>query len=112
MRIELPSGNWVEIREALKAKDKFAVQNAVKFTMTDGKQQEFSAGIQNEMRAALLGQVITAWSFEGIPIPSTGLAPAAVVLGETLDIDDYNELEKQTDDLFEKVRLAGGRSPN
>lgn len=112
MRIELPSGNWIEVRDSLKAKDKFAVQDAVTFTLTDGKQQEVSAGIQNQMRNAFLGNVITAWSFDNIPIPATGLASADVVLGETLDIDDYNELEKQIEPLFEKVRLAGGRSPN
>lgn len=114
MRVELPSGAWVEIREKLMAADKMAVQEAVKFDLSmsgASDKQQISAGVATQMRMAFFAQVITAWSYEGIPIPSTGLAPAAIVIGQTMDLDDYNELEDQTDELFQKVRGSSNR-PN
>lgn len=113
MRVELPSGGWVELRDALKAKDKHAVQAAVKFTIADGGRQEVSAGVQNDMQDALLGLIITAWSFAescGWPIPA-GNPGGTAILGE-LDIDDYNALIDAVDPIYQKVRLGGGGSPN
>jgi hypothetical protein len=103
MRIELPSGNWVEVRENLKGKDKSAVQGVVRLFVTAGQdiqdKHELSGDLQYHMRDALLANVITEWSFDA-PIPSVEGGPEAV---EELDIDDYNELHAKTEHLFKKV---------
>jgi hypothetical protein len=113
MRVELPSGNWVDIRDKLMAADKLAVQDAVTFTMsTANDTQKISAGVTTQMRIAFFAQTITAWSFEGIPIPSTGLASPESVIGQTLDLDDYNALEDATQEMFDKIRNSGGKNPN
>jgi len=103
MRIELPSGNWVEVRENLKGKDKSAVQSVVRLFVTAGQEiqdkHELGGDLQFQMRDALLAGTITEWSFDQ-PIPAVEGGPEAV--GE-LDIDDYNELHAQTEHLFKKV---------
>ena len=103
MRVELPSGAWVEIRDKLMAADRFAVQDSIVLTLTGNDRQEIGAGIQNRMRNALLGQIITAWSFPGIPVPSQNSLAGLDIIGTTLDIDDYNALSEKVQDLLDKV---------
>jgi hypothetical protein len=104
-RIELPSGNWVEYRDNLMAKDKFAVQDAVILTITSNDVQEVTGAIQMRMRNALLRQVITGWSF-ALPIPSMN---GGADIGDTLSLDDYNVLEEAVDPLLQKVSFAPNR---
>jgi len=102
MRVELPSGHWVELRDALKGRDRTAVHAALRFIVKDGQQgQEVGADIGDRMHDALLVNVITAWSLEA-PIPATQGGVDAI--GD-LDIDDYNELHAQTADLMKKVNF-------
>jgi hypothetical protein len=107
VRIDLPSGNWVDIDDKLKAKHRFAVQEAVKFKIpgddSPDRRQEIAGGVQNTMRNALLTEIITAWSFEGIPIPRMNIAPGPDVIGEVMDLDDYNELADKIQFLLDKV---------
>lgn len=116
MRVELPSGNWVEVRDKLMAGDRFAVHDAVDFVITEGQQQRVSAGMLNQMRNALLTTVVTSWSFEGFMLPSQARElngetyDAGAFLGGILDLDDYNELAKAVEPLMQKVSLAA--SPN
>jgi hypothetical protein len=105
-RIDLPSGNWIEYRDALKAKDRFAVQNAIKLTMTSQGTQEYAGGTQNAMVVALLTRLITSWSFED-PVPSANGKDPEDVLGDVLDIDDYAALEEATEELMNKVVFTG-----
>lgn len=107
MRVDLPSGAWVEYRDKLKASDKFAVQDAVVLTFTDGRTQNMGLGIQNKMRNALLRQIITAWSF-GVPIPSTPQSNPDLI-GEVMDLDDYNKLEEAIQPLLDKINYAPNR---
>jgi hypothetical protein len=99
VQITLPSGNTVDIRDALTAKDKFRVQAAVRLSLdTATGLQESSGSILNDMRNALLQQIITAWSFPGVAIPS--------VNPNTLDemaLDDYNALAEGVEPLLDKV---------
>lgn len=108
-RIELPSGGWIEYRTDLKANDKFAVQDALIVEMTEGETRKLHGGTQNTLRNALLARIITAWSFEGIPVPSMNIAGVETI-GETLDIDDYNALAEDVNELLEKVAFTS--SPN
>lgn len=104
-RTDLPSGAWVEYRDKLMAGDKFAVQNAVVFTVDPSGEQKAPAGVENTMRNALLGQIITSWSYDGIPVPSMN-ASGADVIGSTMDIDDYNKLAEEVAPLLAKVSFS------
>lgn len=109
-RLELPSGAWIEYRSDLKAKDKFATQDAIEITVGENGLQNMRGGFANRLRNALLLQLITAWSFEGVPVPSVNLA-GADTLGDVLDIDDYNALTEAVAPLLMKV-AGTGDSPN
>lgn len=112
MRVELPSGGWVEVRDRLMSADRFAVHDAVDFVIAEGQQQRVSAGMLNQMRNALLTTTVTAWSFEGFMLPSQARElngdayDAAAFLGGILDLDDYNELARAVEPLMQKVSLA------
>ena len=108
VKVDLPSGGWVEVRDKLKAADKFAVQDAVVFTFESGGSQQISAGLQNKMRNALLSKIITGWSYE-LPIPSQNEKWATEDLGDIMDIDDYNALQQAVEPLFEKVSFSPNR---
>lgn len=102
-RVELPSGGWIEFRDQLKAVDRFAVQDAVMLEFrSEGNRA--SLGMVNDQRNALLGRIITAWSFDPVPIPSRNDFQAAdVILGELLDLDDYQALADAVQPLMEKI---------
>ena len=110
-RVELPSlregseteHNWVEYREQLKASDRFAVQDAV-FIDTKGDTNRMSLGIGNDVRNALLGRIITAWSYGGpTPVQMKDVAAADTVIGDAMDLDDYNALSEAVQPLVDKV---------
>jgi hypothetical protein len=105
-RIELPSGNWIEYREKLMAADKFAVQNSIILTISDEKGTDVTGGLQNNMRNALLTQIITSWSFD-VPIPSVN---AGGDIGMTLDLDDYNAIQAAVEPLMEKISFIPPRA--
>lgn len=109
MRVELSSGEWIEIREKLSAGDKFAVQGAIEMTTENGK-QTYSGGLANDMRNALLIRIITSWSYSGIPVPSQHIA-GVHILGEVLSIDDYNELMTAIEPLMDKISGTPTKDP-
>lgn len=104
MRVELPDGNWVEMRDAdeLRTGDKLAVKRAMKIPVrsSGGNQptgddvnsttMNMSGAFTDEMRVAMLGRIVTAWSYEGWPIPSLALSAEAAV--EQLPIPVYDAL--------------------
>jgi hypothetical protein len=99
MDIPLPSGATVTVRDKLTAKDKFAVQAAVRLSLdTATGLQESSGSILNDMRNALLKQIITAWTFDGVAIPSQN--PATL---DEMDLDDYNALAEGVEPMLDKV---------
>lgn len=111
MKVELPSGAWVELRERLMANDKFTVQSAVKIELdTATGFQHTAVGLVNDMRNALLTLLIESWSFApGVPIPKDNHAGGRVI-GEVLDLDDYNALSEAVEPMLMKV-VTGG-APN
>lgn len=101
-RVELPSGGWVEYRDQLKAVDRFAVQDAVMLEFR-AEGNRASLGMVNDQRNALLGRIIEKWSFQ-VPVPKDNSFQAAdVVLGELLDLDDYQALADAVQPLMEKI---------
>lgn len=117
-RIELPStredgsNNWIEYRDKLKAIDRFAVQEAVLIEVGSGGTQKYSVGaMANDMRNALLGRIITGWSFPE-PIPANNHFQAAdVVIGNTLDLEDYAVVEEAIQPILDLIegRKADGK---
>ena len=101
-RVELPSGGFVEYRDKLMSSDKFAVQDAVSLEFKDDVNRA-SLGLMNDQRNALLGRIITAWSFGQTPDQLKQLQAADVVIGNALDIDDYNALAEAVQPLLEKI---------
>jgi hypothetical protein len=99
MRVELPSGGWVELRTKLKARDLFAVRQAVQLDTDEDGIRKVSVGIMDQMRNALLTRVILAWSFDE-RIPSENPDPEAL---HELEVDDYNALERAVSPLMDKV---------
>ena len=109
-RIDLPSGAWIEYRDALKVKDRLAVQEVARVSLGDGENTASFLAMQNDMRNALLGRIITAWSFP-FPVPAQNSFQAAdVVLGE-LDLDDYAALENAVQPLMDKIAGRGNPDP-
>lgn len=108
MRIELPSKqengdpNWVDIRTDLRVKDRLAVQEVAKIELHEDNNSMSMLAMQNDMRNALLGRIITEWSFP-YAIPSkNGFAAADVVIGD-MDLDDYAVLEEAIQPFMDKI---------
>lgn len=109
VRCELPSGGWVDYRDDLKAADKFAVQDAIVLEYDENERRRVRVGTVNIMRNALLVRVITAWSFEGVPVPGMNIA-GAETLGDMLTIEDYDALTEAVAPLLDKI--TGTSAPN
>jgi hypothetical protein len=105
--VDLPSGGSIELRDSLVAKDKFSVQNSIKFKVKDGKEQEVSGGITNDMRNALLAGLITDWTLDA-PLPSKDMKAGMAAI-DNMDIDDYNALQEAVEPLLEKVSFRPNR---
>ena len=116
MRIVLPSGAWLEVRDTMTVADQRAVQGAVDVEVrTDGEGNNVArlpGDHQARRRAALLYQIITAWSYteQGIPVPSQNAAGVDAVDSVISDIKDMNEAEEQIQPLMELVNPT--RRPN
>ena len=62
-----------------------------------------SLGMINDQRNALLGRIIEKWSFQ-VPVPKDNSFQAAdVILGELLDLDDYQALVDAVQPLMDKI---------
>jgi hypothetical protein len=115
--IELPSmmnaeeHNWVEYRDTLKASDRFEVQKVAKMTITGEANLAAYLEMENDMRNALLGRIITAWSYP-VPVPAKNdFAAADVVIGDVMDLDDYSVLEQAVEPLMAKISGRVTRDP-
>ncbi len=106
-KVDLPSGAWVEYRDKLLAADRFAVQAVARVELKESSNSASFLEMQNDMRNALLGRIITKWSYGG-PVPSEDSFRAAdMVIGETMDIDDYAALEHAVEPLMDKIAGRG-----
>lgn len=107
MQVDLPSGKHIIFRDKLVAADKFSVQNSIKFKVRDGKEQEVSGGITNDMRNALLAELITEWDLDA-PLPSQDFKKGMAAIA-AMDLDDYNALQEEVEPLLEKVSFRPNR---
>jgi len=98
MRITLPSGAWVDVKDNMVPADRFAVQDSVETVIEDGR--AVIRGAASSQWKAFLSRVVVAWSYDGVPIPSHDLA----VLDAYPDTeDDADALEDALQDRYERV---------
>jgi hypothetical protein len=109
-KVELPSGGWVEYRDRLMAGDKFAVQDAIVVEFKDGVNKT-SLGTVNDQRNALLARIITDWSFGKTPDELKAFQAADVVIGNVMDIEDYNVLSDAVEPLLDKIMGNAVKDP-
>lgn len=106
MDITLPSNATVTLRDKLTAKDKFTVQQSIRLSLdTATGLQESTGSIVNDMRNALLANIITAWSYD-LPLPSVQLSSL-----DELDLDDYNAISDAVEPMLNKVVNSGPNRP-
>ena len=112
MRIELPSGAWLDIREEWKGADRKKTRKAVKLSVTEAGVREMDGDIDDAMRDAMLAEIITAWSLteQGIPIPSKNIGGADVI-AEVLGHKDYNALQDAAQPLLDDLLGRGQGNP-
>lgn len=115
MRVDLPSkrpdgsSNWVEIRDKVRPLDRPAIQEAgfrvTIETKPDGTEvRHATGGGQSLMQFALLGRVITAWSFDGVPIPSQNIARPEDVLDSVFtDEDDWDAVCEAIQPMLDRI---------
>jgi hypothetical protein len=109
LRVELPSGGWVEIRDKLMAGDGFQVRRAAKITQGADSTTFSPKEMEDDQRNTLLGLIITGWSFP-VPVPSqNSFAAADVVIGNAMDLDDYAFLAEAVQPLMDKIDGKGAR---
>jgi hypothetical protein len=106
MRITLPSGAWIDVKDNTLQGDRFAIQDSVDLVVEDGK--TVIHGAQSAQWRAFLSRVILAWSYD-VPIPSVG---GVAVLDEHPTTDD--DIDALDDALAARFnRIVGRRgSPN
>ena len=120
MRIDLPSKqgdgspSWVEVRENLTVQDRIAANSALSFRFEPGPDgtevRTMTGGSDDRMRIALLGRIITAWSFPGVPVPSSNIASPDDLISSVLDLDDYEAVCDAIAPLFSRVLRSGPKT--
>jgi hypothetical protein len=111
VEIELPSGNKVVVRDRLSPGDRFAVQDAPDVIVQQDKTVVVRNAAANTL-PAFLARVIESWTFPGDP--ALVLASGARGLDETMDLDDWDFLERAVAPMLEKARPPqdpNGRRP-
>jgi hypothetical protein len=98
VRITLPTGAWVDVKDSTSPGDRFAIQDSVDLVVEDGK--TYIRGAASSQYKAFLSRLITGWSYEGVPIPSQNLS----VLEEyPPDEDDANALEDALQERYDRL---------
>lgn len=111
MRVDLPSGGWVDLRDDLKGSDAKAARRAVTYTVDDDGKRVMNAGSDDDMRDALLARIITGWSLEekGVLPPCKNPLAGPDHIADALSDEDYAALHQATTPLLN--RMAGRPNP-
>jgi hypothetical protein len=117
VRIELasigPDGNpnWIDVRDKIKGGDIFAVHEASEVPIDDGGRTTSISfeGLQDAQFAALAQRVITAWSFPGVPLPTSAVAARSVI--SDLEEDDFWKLNAALKPMLDKIKNGGQADP-
>lgn len=112
VKVELPSGAWVEIRDKLGAKDKWAIGAGYNVRVENGV-SILPGNLGGLQMKAFLASVITGWGgpgLDGVLIPAQSPEGADILDRALSDLDDYDVLEDAVTPLFQRVQ--GGGRPN
>ncbi len=120
MRVTLPStqadgtNNWVDLADLddLLGEDLLIIGRAVKIKSGPQGETEYSPReIEHDRQNALLGRIITGWSFP-VPIPSqNGLAAADVAISRAMKIRDYAALLGKARALLAEIDALEAQDP-
>lgn len=119
VKIDLPNGDWAEIREAnrLTGGDRRAYKAAIKFQVsTDGAMQEISGDIQERQRNAVLRRLITSWAVKNpdsgqmypIPVAQNPDDPYPVL--DEIPLEIYDILIEAITPHMDRLENAGKSS--
>lgn len=99
MRIDLPSGAWVDVKDNTVPGDRFAVQDSVDVVVEDGR--TVIHGAASSQWKAYLSRVVLAWSYseKGVPLPSQNIAV----------LDEYPDQEEDADALEDALQARYDR---
>jgi hypothetical protein len=98
MRIDLPSGAWVECKDNMAPMDRYAVRDAPD-TARDDNGDLIIVNAAGNMWREFLARVITAWSWPD-PVPSADQA----VLNRVPELEeDQEELERVLRPRYERI---------
>jgi hypothetical protein len=120
-RFELPSkqadgtsSNWVDLTDLddLMGEDLLIVRRAVKIKSGPGGETEYSPKeMEDDQANALLGRIITAWSYPA-PIPSqNGVAAADVAISRVMKVRDYAALLGKAKALLRELDALESQDP-
>ena len=100
MRIDLPGGQWADVKDLdeLVEDDRKAARKALEVATDDDGNMLLNAGMADVMAEAVVVQVVTAWSFDGKPLP----AQLPGVLG-SLPIATARALRKATRPQYDLI---------
>lgn len=119
MKVELPGGDWVELRDAdrLTGGDRRAYKAAIKFKVaTGGDMQEISGDVQERQRNAVLRRLIVAWAVRNpangqmfpIPIAQDPDDPNPVL--DDIPLEIYDKLIEAIRPHMDRLEAAGKSS--
>jgi hypothetical protein len=103
MKVDLPSGGWVDIREEFSPADRRHVLAAVDFT-SEGGVVTIPGDVAESQTRAFLAETILSWSFDGIPVPSSNIGGADILdTVFTGKLADWDALVEKARPLMEQV---------
>src|SRR3990167_5908514 len=119
LRVELPDGNWVDVKRYITAQDQAAAQNAARATQkTGGDEVSFSTGSYS---VVLLQRLVKAWSFSRngaavpcdpktiamLPVHTRDFIMARIDAANAIPTEeDAENLESPTPTSFEETELV------
>jgi hypothetical protein len=106
LRIELPSGAWVDVKDNTVPGDRFAIQDAPETIVEDGK--IIVRGAASSMWKAFLARLITAWSW---PVPIPAAAGLQVLDEYPPDEDDAAALEDALTERYDRLSRRRPTTP-
>lgn len=116
MKVDLPSGEWIEVRDKLKAADLFRTQAAMRVTVNADESVDADAGIMALATTTLLARITTAWSYGQLPgehscpecTGSRSLWHQHVndYVGDTIDLADWPAVQRVMQPMMDQVMEA------
>jgi hypothetical protein len=120
VKIELPSGNWIELRDQLTAGDRTAMYEATSMPVSDidslgSPQFRFSIGLIEAQQYAVLANLTLGWSYPyTLPrnddnVDDNGQKTYQDTI-RRLPLEDWDVIEEAMTPVMERLRKAGPKA--